>query len=262
MGSPRTLAAVEVSLTPEEWRRRQEEAEAEALVLERVLTRVRGGESRSSVLHELVPDRPVSSTLRRLRRYEQAGRDGLVNRHLPVSPVRKMDDEARGALRALASGDPAAGSVVLSERLSAVLGRSVRPTAVQLALRDLGLARPRGRPRQSHPRGGTQAPTDSDDAVVTPLPLAGCELLKAVDEDIGAIGALTQGIAAHLAQLPPPQGPVLDREDAPPEERRADAPARGRARAAVERARALAWRAAGRARRLRVPGLDARQVPA
>ena len=93
----RTLAESEEHLSPEQWARRLEDADAEAVVLEQALLRVHAGESRSSVVRSLLPDHPESSAIRRLRRYERDGRDGLVNRRLPVAPrPRTIDAEARG----------------------------------------------------------------------------------------------------------------------------------------------------------------------
>lgn len=204
MDSSHTMAEVAARLTLEEWTARWQRADHEARVLERVLARVHGGESRSAALRAELPEQPVSSTLRRLRRFEEGGRDALLNRHLPVRRERKMDDEARGALRALAVAHPELGSEALAAKLLELLDISVRPTAVQGALRDLGLARRRGRPTMQAPAG------DDEETTVTPLALAGAELLKAVDEDIGAVRALTVAMATHLAQLPAPEGPVLD----------------------------------------------------
>src|SRR5690606_18498667 len=110
----------------DEWERRLKEAQDEAEVLAQALARVRAGESRSAALRALLPDRPVASTLRRLRRFEQGGRDGLVDLHVPVRPVLKMDDHARGALRAHATSHPELGSIALAERLSELLDTTVR----------------------------------------------------------------------------------------------------------------------------------------
>ncbi|MCP3957019.1 MAG: hypothetical protein GY719_04120, partial [bacterium] len=208
MSGPRTTAEVAARLTPEEWTARCQLAETEARILERVLARVHGGESRSSALRAELPERPVSSTLRRLRRFEEGGRDALLNRRLPVRKERKMNDEARGALRALAVAHPGLGSEALAAKLSELLGISVRPTAVQGALRDLGLARPRGRPPG---RARPQQASGADEVEeVTPLGLAGAELLEAVDEEIGAVRTLTAAISAHLDRLPAAEGPVVD----------------------------------------------------
>lgn len=211
MATRRTPTDLATRLTPEDWEARVAAADAEATLLAVVLDRVRAGTSRSEALREAFPDSELPSKLRRLRRFEVGGRDGLLNRHLPVTPVRKMDAEARGALRALAMADPAAGSVVLAERLSTTMGRSVRPSAVQQALRDLGLGRPKGRPPGRNAPGKPASPTEPANlAVVTPLPCAGAELLKAVNEDIGATAALTRALDAALAAIPKPTGPVHD----------------------------------------------------
>ena len=203
------MEEVAAQLSSKEWAERLQRADIEARALERALIRVRAGESRSAALREELPERPVSSTLARLRRFEEGGRDALVNRRLPVCRERKMSEEVRGALRVLAVAHPELGSEALAGKLMELLGISVRPTAVQGALRELGLARPRGRPPG---RGNVRPvpPSDEEEEVVTPLGLAGAELLKAVNEDIGAVQALTKAISAHLDGLPEPEGPVLD----------------------------------------------------
>lgn len=209
MGSPRSPADVATRLSAEEWTGRLQRAQAEAVLLEQALARVRAGEARSAVVRALLSDQRVGSALRRLRRFELGGVDGLVNRQVPVIRVPKIDEEARGALRALAVANPQLGSVALAERLSALLGRSVGPTTVQIALHGLDLARPRGRPRKQD-TGAVPVVAEAEERVVTSLPLAGCELLKAVDEGLGAVRALTEAMSKHLDQLPSPTGPVGD----------------------------------------------------
>jgi len=203
VSNTRTVAEVAAAVGEDEWKRRVTRADAEARVLAPILERVRAGESRSSVLREVLPDQRVSSSLRRLRRFEQGGRDGLIDLHLPVRSKPKVDAHVLGALRALAVSHPEVGSVALAELLSEVVGITIRPTAVQKGLRELGLARPRGR-RPKNPQAGK--PLDVEE--VRPLTLAGLELLKAVDQHVGAIEHLTDAMGGHLAQLPEPEGPV------------------------------------------------------
>ncbi len=110
-------------------------------------------------------------------------------------------------LRALAKVDPTAGSEILAERLSVAFDISVSPSAVQDALHQLGLARPRGWPWW---RMSTPTPVEE----VQPLGLAGAELLKAVDEDCGAVAALTKAVGDRLEALPAPNDMVEhDRDD-------------------------------------------------
>jgi hypothetical protein len=79
MGTPRTPAEVAARLPPEQWQVRVAAADAEAERLELALTHVRAGRSRSAVLRELFPDKRLPSMIRRLRRYETGGRDGLLD---------------------------------------------------------------------------------------------------------------------------------------------------------------------------------------
>jgi hypothetical protein len=218
MSTRRSTAELASRLPESVWAERLAAADRESALLEQVLSRVRDGSSRSEALRQVFPEKLVSSMLKRLCRYEAGGRDGLLNRQLPVRGVRKVDEEARGVLRVLALSHPEAGSVWLAQEVSKVLGRSVRATSIQRALLVLGLARPKGRPRKRE--GSTDTPrvfAEAEVAVVTPLPLAGCELLKAVDEDIGATAALTRGLDAFLDALAELEGPVLVDSSTPDE---------------------------------------------
>ncbi len=202
----RTLRDVEQTLGTETLRTREAAADREAALLDRVLSLVRGGSSRSAALREVLPGCKVESQLRRLRSFEADGRDALVSRRYgPPAPL-KMTPEVKGGLRVLAKTDPVAGSEVLAERLSAMFGIAVAASAVQNALQELGLARPRGR---RWPRGA-EAVEHAEVPIVESLPLAGAELLKAVDEALGAVAALTSAMGDRLDALPAPDGPVED----------------------------------------------------
>lgn len=203
---PRSLLDVERALGADALRAREAAADREAAVFDEVLSRISGGLSRSAAIREVLPGCKVESQIRRLRSYEAGGRDALVlRRYGPPAPL-KMTPEVKGGLRVLAKSDPTAGSELLAARLSAMFGISVHATVVQTALHELGLARPRGRrwPREASPDAEADVP------VVTALTLAGAELLKAVDEDIGAVAALTSAMSLRLDQLPAPAGPVED----------------------------------------------------
>jgi transposase len=214
----RTLTDVEAALGADKFRARVAQAEAEAALLDRVLERALQGVSRSAAIRELLPGKPVESMLRRLRKYEEGGRDALVSHRYGPPAELKMTEQVKGGLRALALTDATAGSAILAERLSALFDISVSPSLVQEALQELGLARPRGRPWWR--AAGATAPTAEPEAVVQQLAVAGAELLKAVDEDCGAVAALTKAIGAQLAALPVVEGPV--------EDDRADRDGRGR----------------------------------
>lgn len=196
---------------PETLADRIELAARDAEALDRVLELVREGSSRSAAIRSVLPDRPVESMLRRLREYEAGGRDALVSKRYVVRQ-RKMTDEVRGALRALATADPTASAEMLAERVSKLFGTTYGTSTVQAALQELGLARPQGRPTW---RGSPPAEAvDAETTEIEPLALAGAELLRAVDEECGAVAALTAAMDAHLAGLPAPTGPVEhDRDD-------------------------------------------------
>lgn len=201
----RTLRDVERILGADTLQLRQTAADREAEILDQVLIRVKAGLSRSDALRELLPGCMLESQLRRLRDYEAGGRDVLVSRRYgPPAPL-KMTPEVKGGLRVLAISDPNAGSEVLAQRLSAMFDISVSMTLVQNTLKELGLARPPGRRWPL----GTTVP-EAEIPMVEPLALAGAELLKAVEEEIGAVAAMTMAMGEWLDSLPPPDGPVED----------------------------------------------------
>jgi hypothetical protein len=203
----RTLDDVESTLGAETLRLRLEAADREALVLDRVLELMREGLSRSAALRTVMPDCKVESQMKRLRAYQVGGGEGLVSRRYgPPAPL-KMTAAVKGGLQVLAKSDPAAGAQVLAERLSAMFGISVAISSVHTALKELGLARPRGR---RWPKSVAPAAVETTAAELETLPLAGAELLKALDEHLGAVAALTASMGEHLDALSAPEGPVED----------------------------------------------------
>lgn len=205
----RTFSDVEKALRPETLQLRREAADREAVALAKALVRVQEGLGRSEALRTVLPGCKVESQIKRLRAYEEGGRDGLISRRFgPAAPL-KMTPEVKGGLRVLAKSDPNAGSEVLAERLAAMFEISVALTSVQNALKEGGLARPRGW-RWPKPSTVATPVEDVEVPIVETLPLAGAELLKAVDEVLGAVSALTAAIGERLDALPGPAGPVLD----------------------------------------------------
>jgi len=210
----RTLTDVEQILGADALRAREDAADREAAGLDRVLARMRDGVSRSAALREVLRGCNVASQLRRLRVYEAGGRATLVSRRYgPPAPL-KMTPAVLEGLRVLAKADPTAGSEILAKRLSAVFEISVSGSVVQDALREMGLARPRGRPwwrtAVAEAAAAEAAPAVEEAPVVEMLALAGAELLKAVDDECGAVAALTAAMEERLASLPTPEGPVED----------------------------------------------------
>lgn len=183
-------------------------AAIEAAELDKVLALVHAGASRSDAIREVLPAGRLASQVRRLRTYEDGGREALVDRRYGPSPPIKMTPMVVGGLRALATADPTASAEILAERLSTAFGASFGTSTVQAALVSLALARPQGRPVWRST--GVKPRNTMEEAVVEPLALAGTDMLKAVDEDIGAVAALTDGMTKWLAALPEPSGEVED----------------------------------------------------
>ena len=201
------LRALAERLPSETWRARVAEADAEAALLSEVVRRVEAGQSKGAALREVVPDRPVRTMLTHLRRYQAGGRDALIDRRAPTGEARrKVTPEVAAALKALATAFPSHGSVELGAMLAKSLGVELGGSTIRVALQEMGLARPRGRPSDT---GGREKPNEEFEEV-TPLALAGTQLLNAVEEHIGAVRALTAAQGRHLEALPAPTGEVQD----------------------------------------------------
>jgi transposase len=144
--------------------------------------------------------------LTRLRKYEEGGRDALIDRRAPKGRGRMVTAEIRGAVRLLAHQRPELHSEALAEELQATLGVKLGGSTIREVLSELGLSRLRGRPRGSP----SQKFSAEEEETVTPLPLAGAELLQAVETEVGAVRQLTTKLGEYLEKLPAPEGEVLD----------------------------------------------------
>ena len=82
---------------------------------------------------------------------------------------------------------------------SLLAGRPVRGSTIRELLQERRLSQPRGRFTKS---GRAEQ--------VEPHPLAGAELLLAVEQDLGAVRSLTEALGEHLGELPAPEGEVRD----------------------------------------------------
>ena len=197
------LRAIAERLPAENWAARVAAADREAGLLGAVLKRVQGGQSRREVLAELAPQLRYQSTVRRLRRFAQGGRDALIDRRAPRCYRQKVTTEVRTAVRVLACARPDLYAYQLASELEASIGVALGESTVRELLRQMGLSRQRGRPKGS---GGAS----TEEVETTRLALAGAELVKGLEEHVGAVQALTAAIDVHLRTLPSPAGAVRD----------------------------------------------------
>ena len=151
--------------------------------------------SKERAIREVAPDEPLSTWKQRLTRYRSGGWQALVNRNR-VGAARKVSPEVVAVVRGLLEGNPELRSEALCAKVNKVLGISVQGATMRKLLRDLGLAHRPGPPGPS--------------MKAEPLPLAGAELLKGAEADLGAVARLTADIEAALEALPDETGPVLD----------------------------------------------------
>ena len=184
-------------ISPERLEARFEAARAEAVVLDRVVERAAALGNLRAAIREVLPDAAPEATARRVRRYRAGGVDGLVDLRTPA--LQPLDPAMRTTVRAIAGMHPELGSDAIAEHASRILGSPISGRSVRLILVDLGMARPEGR---------RPASVTAERVEVTAHPLAGAELLLAVEADLGAVRALTSAIDARLASLPPPILPL------------------------------------------------------
>ncbi len=193
------LVRIRGQLAPEVWEARVEAARAEATDLEPADARVREGEAAVHVMRELFPDRNPVHMVRRLRAYQARGVEALIDRRF-VRRASLITPEVMVAVRAALAADPELRSRQLCDVVRASLGVDVPGSTMRQWLRSQGLSQRSGPP--GHRTGGELGSV--------PIANAGAELLKAVDEDLGATQALTDAMTTVLAALPAPVGPVHD----------------------------------------------------
>jgi len=190
------LQRIRATLSETEWVRRVVEADRQAAIAERILERHRQGDSKRAAIRAEAPDDPETTWVGRLKRYQAGGRDGLIKRSVPVKPEVKLTPDVIGLVRGLLRADPTMRSSDVGPELQAMTGTSFGEASVRRAMQLAGVSQLVGRPRKLQE--------------VEVHPLAGAELLRAVDLEIGATSHLAAALHGFLEQLPAPQGPVRD----------------------------------------------------
>jgi len=192
------LEEVESALSRDAWSRRVEAAQDEAERFDRVLSGVAGGNTRASGLRVEFAGRSVDSLRKRLARYEVGGVEALIDRRLPKLQEPVVTPDVMEKVRLILALHPEMRSPELREALKR-LGIEVGESTLRAHLHEHGLSQPGGRP-----------PMASVPRKVKAVPLAGAELLKAVELELGAVANLTRAIEGHLERLPAPEGPIDD----------------------------------------------------
>jgi hypothetical protein len=189
------LEHVRASLSAAVWQARIAEAERRAAGFERVAEFVARGRSASAAIREVFPEAPLEGYRQVWRRFRDQGLCGLIDRRLPRND--KLTPEVAGFITGFVGSRPPVVSRQVVEAVDEKLGVKVGGSTVRGYLRQHGMAAPTGRPAGRVPR-------------VEPLPMAGAELLKAVELEVGAVRALTGDMARHLLTLPAPADGARD----------------------------------------------------
>lgn len=188
------LQRIAGAITEDSWRARVTAAEADALRCREVNALCERGMARKEAVAHLFPDLSAASASRRLRRYERFGVAGLIDRRLPKLRERVVNDRVLTLIQGMLASQPELRSPDL-RRLLGDMGIDVGESTIREHLRALGRGQPVGRPP------GTRAEREAE-----PLPLAGAELLKAVEAELGAVRQLSEAVGAHLEELPEAEG--------------------------------------------------------
>ena len=191
------LISLQQKLSPERWSARVAEAERQEAIIERILAQEPERGSMKAAIEAVCPGDVTDTWCRRIRAWKEGGWQALVSRR-HVEAAEKLTVEVRSFIRALLSLDPSLRSGELAERVGKSLGVSIGASTVRDFLREAGLAQPPGRPR---------AAERADE-----LPLAGAELVLAVDDELGAMADLTRQLQCVLESLPAPGGELRDTE--------------------------------------------------
>lgn len=189
------LIALQGVLSSEFLSARIAEAERQAALVEVILAKEANGSNRAAAIREVCPGESVKTWSPRVAKYERGGWQALVSRR-HVQATEKLTPQVQMAIRAMLETDKTLRSEELAKKVEKLCGFSIGASTVRGFLREAGLAQPRGCPGR---RGRVEA-----------HPLAGAELLLAVDIELGATRALTRDLRVELEELSAPTGPLRD----------------------------------------------------
>ena len=190
------LKALAAALSPERWEARVLAARESAVLFEEVGRLRDTGMSVSAAIRVVFPGESVESRRPQFRRFDEEGVEGLISRKF-VQREHVITPEMGGFIVGLLMANPVLHCAAVVEAVNRRFEVTVGHTTVQEYLRACGLSAPVGRPRS--------ASTD-----VIPLDMAGAELLKAVELELGAVKRLTTDMSAAFELLPPSAGEVWD----------------------------------------------------
>jgi transposase len=185
-------------LSPDAWEARVACASKRLPLFQRVRELIQEGKTARQAIRDVFPGEPIESRYEQYLRFREKGLDGLID-HRYKARQEALNEEMKGFIRGLVEGNPKVRSPQIREKIATRYGCTIGGSTIRNFLREGGLAAPVGRPSRSGSR-----------MRITPLPCAGAELLKAVEQEIGAVRTLTRDIEEALGKLPPPNGEVHD----------------------------------------------------
>jgi hypothetical protein len=180
-------------VSPESWRRRVEKARLVEMLVEEIEAHILSGMNQEDAIKEVCEPSQRSRMLRSLKRYREEGFEGLIDRRKPRE--KKVSREERVVIEGMRRANPEMGAEKIEELVVKTLGRSSSQSTIKRVLKEAGLERPAGRPKEEKVEG----------VEVEALGAAGLELLKAAEGETGAVGALVDGIVEASESLPEPQ---------------------------------------------------------
>jgi hypothetical protein len=188
------LQEIKERVSPESWQQRVAKARQLQMLVEEVEDHIRAGLLQEDAIREACEPSQRSRMLRALKRYRRDGFEGLIDRRRPRE--RQVSREERVVIEGMRRANPEMGAEQIEEQVIKTLGRSPSQATIKRVLKEAGLERPVGRPKDQTPEG----------VEVEPLGAAGLELLKAAEAETGAVDALVDGVMEVAESLPEPRG--------------------------------------------------------
>ena len=183
------LQRVKSRISAESWRRRVEQARADAGIIEKILAE--DAVSLNEAIAKVVPPERRSWAMRRVHAYRERGAEALIDSRTPREP--KVSLACRDALQAARAADPL---LTAAAALAILRAQSSKPLPSESTIKREFARVDERRKYAARKQRATRE--------VVELPFAGGELLLAAEAETGGIAALTTTVSklaeeAHIA---------------------------------------------------------------